>query len=644
MRVALLSYNAHGGDAIGNQVAEKLAFFLERGADVRVFVQSTDRLHPGVRPHHQHLPLPEPRGPGWRFLSSADLVIVEYSQYYSLLDLLPLLAGKKARLLFDYHGVTPSELWGPHNREALEAGVRQRGLVWCADAVAVHSPFTHQELLEYSGFPSQRFVRLGYPIDTNRFSPGISPLPLREELGLGEALLLLFVGRLAPNKRVPLLVEALARLTDVNPPIHAVILGDTSDTYHGEMRNCRETASRLGVDGRVHFLGQMDEQRLLAAYRTADLFVMPSRHEGFCIPVVEAMACGLPVVAAHCTALPHTVAGAGLTFTPDDADDLARQVRRLLSVDGQTGSELLAEEMRRRGRERALEFDRAVWRERFGEVVERLLDAEVRPCREEIEVRPRWPARHVNAAAGTILLPVRVVNRGTHAVLARGPARHVLRCRVLDAEGRTIAAPLSGAPLPGLLMPGRAVAASLPVPVPDQPGTYEVALWTEQPEQTPQPEGPVRENEALSPTGLQLVVESEPRGRSKSPGPPLLDAVQTALVEAERLHRLPDDYTDVSEGLLASWKRRIKRKLLGNFKLAYVDVLSRQQTTFNQEILKAVQELAECFAAIDHVGPPSSPRGITPGVEELLRQLAESRAQCAALEERLRKLETLLLV
>ena len=51
MRVALLSFNARAGDAIGNQVAEKLAFFLERGADVRVFVQSDQHLHPAVRPY-----------------------------------------------------------------------------------------------------------------------------------------------------------------------------------------------------------------------------------------------------------------------------------------------------------------------------------------------------------------------------------------------------------------------------------------------------------------------------------------------------------------------------------------------------------------------------------------------------------------
>src|SRR5262249_18707281 len=129
MRVAILSANAQQGDAIGNQVAEKAAFFVERGADLRIFVESDRRLHPAVRSHCQVLSRPEPRGDAWRFLAFADLVIAEYGHYYDLLQLLPLLAGGKARLLLDYHGVTPLELWRPLNGDAVHKANLQRGLV-----------------------------------------------------------------------------------------------------------------------------------------------------------------------------------------------------------------------------------------------------------------------------------------------------------------------------------------------------------------------------------------------------------------------------------------------------------------------------------------------------------------------------------
>src|ERR1700752_236310 len=100
MRVALLSRTARAGDAIGNQVAEKLTFFLERGADARVFLESLECLHPAVSEQAQQITA-EPVGSDWEFLSSADLVCVEFGQYYALLALLPLLANRRPRIIID---------------------------------------------------------------------------------------------------------------------------------------------------------------------------------------------------------------------------------------------------------------------------------------------------------------------------------------------------------------------------------------------------------------------------------------------------------------------------------------------------------------------------------------------------------------
>jgi glycosyltransferase involved in cell wall biosynthesis len=330
MRVALVSFNAKRRDAIGNQVARKLAFFLERGADVRVFVEDDDQAHPDLRGYLRRLSPTNADHESLTFLSQADLVLVEFGHAYDLLNLLPLLAGKKPRIVLDYHGVTPPELWDGHNRQALEQGGRRRGIVWCADAALVHSQFTGRELRGPTGF--ERIIEIGHPVDTTLFSPDMPNPSLHERLRLGQGSILLFVGRVAPNKRVQVLVEALARLRARTPPVHAVIIGDTADIYDNEAKRCRELAAGLGVADRVHFLGQVDEEQLRDAYRSASVFVMPSRHEGFGIPVIEAMACGLPVVAARAGALPETVADAGLTFCPDDPEDLARQVERVLDM------------------------------------------------------------------------------------------------------------------------------------------------------------------------------------------------------------------------------------------------------------------------------------------------------------------------
>ncbi len=328
MRVALLSYNARAHDAIGNHVAETAGFFVDRGAAVRVFVQSTERLHPELRACTERVDAVEACGPVWEFLAGADLVIVQYAQACDILQFLPLLAGGKPRLLLDYHSITPPELWSGPRRDALVEGLCQRGLIWCVDAAIAHSEFTRQELVAATGFPAERIHRLPLVVDHARFRPGADRF-LHQRLGLDDVAILLYVGRLAANKRVPLLVEALAQLP---ANVHVVVIGDTGDVYAQEAQRCRDRAEELHVADRLHLLGQVGDAQLAAAYRSADVLVMPSRHEGFCVPVVEAMASGLPVVASRSAALPETVGDAGLTFTPDDAADLARQVRRVLQV------------------------------------------------------------------------------------------------------------------------------------------------------------------------------------------------------------------------------------------------------------------------------------------------------------------------
>jgi glycosyltransferase involved in cell wall biosynthesis len=338
MRVAILSHNARTGDAIGNHIAEKLRFFLDRGADVRVLIEDGRRLHENLRAHYELFDAPRISGPAWNFLESADVALVEYGHCYSLLELLPLLAAGKPRILFDYHGVTPRQFWSGPRREAAELGILHSGLTWCADAVIVHSRFCARELAGNAGLPDKRIRIMPLAIDTERFHPGAPREDLRAALGIDTGRLILFVGRLAPNKRISVLVKAFSRIDSNEPPLHLVIVGDDTDVYQSERDLCLGLARQLGVSERVHFLGQLPTERLIDAYRSADVFVMPSLHEGFCVPIAEANACGIPVIAARATALTETVADTGLTFTPDDPEDLARLIGNVLDINGKTAS------------------------------------------------------------------------------------------------------------------------------------------------------------------------------------------------------------------------------------------------------------------------------------------------------------------
>jgi glycosyltransferase involved in cell wall biosynthesis len=331
VQVAILTANARRNDAIGNQVAEKLAFFLDRGADVRVYVHDRVRLHPALESRCHEVTATDPHGPEWTYLTSSDLVVVEYGQDCPLFQLLPLIADAKPRLVFCYYGITPPSLWGPQHRESLENSLANRGSAWCADTVLTTSRFAMKELCESTGLPEERIRLLPLPVDTDTFTPDAPRACLRKELGISDGVLILFVGRVAPNKRLSVLIDALPLMQKPGRPAHAVIVGDHADVYEHEMQRCLDRAGELGVADRVHFRGQLPIERLQDAYRSADVLVMPSLHEGFCVPVVEAMASGLPVVAARSSALPETLGGAGLTFAPDDASDLAQKIDRVIT-------------------------------------------------------------------------------------------------------------------------------------------------------------------------------------------------------------------------------------------------------------------------------------------------------------------------
>jgi glycosyltransferase involved in cell wall biosynthesis len=153
-----------------------------------------------------------------------------------------------------------------------------------------------------------------------------------------------YVGQLEPQKRVPDLIRALGRLPDVR----ARVVGG------GKARSAVEAATReAGVEDRVELLGFQDDVH--AELEQVDCLVIPSLHEGFGLVALEAMAAGVPVVAARSGALPEVLGDAALFHAPRDAADLAAQIGRLRS------DPALREALRERGLRRASDFGRTRW-------------------------------------------------------------------------------------------------------------------------------------------------------------------------------------------------------------------------------------------------------------------------------------------
>jgi len=192
-----------------------------------------------------------------------------------------------------------------------------------ADVVIVLSQATKEDLLQHCRLSEDRVVVIPAACDA-RFSPAVDQARLsyvRLKYGL-PPLYMLFLGTLNPRKNVTTLLQAFAQFHHtqrVAPVVHLVIAGASEWRTPGMDR----TLQRLGLEHVVHFPGFLDEEDLPDLYRGALLFVLPSIYEGFGLPVLEAMGCGVPVVTSNVASLPEVAGDAAVLVDPYDAEGMA---------------------------------------------------------------------------------------------------------------------------------------------------------------------------------------------------------------------------------------------------------------------------------------------------------------------------------
>lgn len=241
---------------------------------------------------------------------------------------------------------------------------RQR---WYLEWSARYHVRTAAHLLADSQATRDDLVRL-YGADPARVTVahlGVDPAlePLRDPGRLAEVWrkygitgpYLLYLGTLQPRKNLVRLIEAFARIADepLRPEgrpetayLQLVLAGKKGWLSEEILARPRE----LGIEGRVVCTGFVDDADRAALYSGASLFVMPSLYEGFCMPVLEAMACGAPVACSHVSSLPEIAGNAALFFDPLDVGAMAKAIKRALA------DEELRRAMAERGFERARTF------------------------------------------------------------------------------------------------------------------------------------------------------------------------------------------------------------------------------------------------------------------------------------------------
>jgi glycosyltransferase involved in cell wall biosynthesis len=216
-----------------------------------------------------------------------------------------------------------------------------------ADAILAISQSTKNDLMDLLNAPAGKITVTHLAADPD-CRPVTDPAPLqamRRTYGL-PARYLLFVGTLEPRKDLPTLLRAFASLGSAGQDLCLAVAGRPGWLYE----QVYELAASLRLGDRVRFLGGVPAADLPALYSGARLFVLPSLYEGFGMPLLEAMACGAPVVCANTSSLPEIAGDAALLFPPGDEAALAQAITTLLLDDG------LRRRLSERGLARAARF------------------------------------------------------------------------------------------------------------------------------------------------------------------------------------------------------------------------------------------------------------------------------------------------
>lgn len=230
-----------------------------------------------------------------------------------------------------------------------------------ADRVITASEYMRDALVEYYGIPAEKVRVICPSVDRTRFHENPDPAKtahIREKYGLPQRYIL-YMGALEPRKNLSRLLDAYADLVvRLKEELPVLVLAGRRGFGH---ENLERKVARMGLSERVIFCGYVAERDKPFVFSGACLFAFPSLFEGFGVPVLEAMSCGVPVLTSRVGALPELYEGAAYFVEPNSVSDIREGLYRLLTQPA------LCETLREQGLSRAQDtaFSRAENAERL---------------------------------------------------------------------------------------------------------------------------------------------------------------------------------------------------------------------------------------------------------------------------------------
>lgn len=324
---------AHRGDAIGDSARRVRGLLRAMGHASDLYALTIDDdLRGDVLPF-------EAKGS-----RRGDLTIFHFALPSPMTEAFAALPGGR---ILQYHNITPAHFFAPYDPGLFRlASMGRRELAQLAGRVDLALGDSEYNRLELEALGFEPTGVMPIAVDLGR----ITRAPRRPALEavLSDGLVnFLFVGRIAPNKRIEdhiRLAEQYKRYVDAYYRFIFVGRTDGVPRYYAAIRAL--LARYEMPPERFIFTGAVPDEDLSAYYRTADVYVSLSEHEGFCVPLVEAMAADVPVLAYASAAVPDTMGGAGVVFSPKDLEHAA-ELAGLLAYDARLRAEVIAGQRRR---------------------------------------------------------------------------------------------------------------------------------------------------------------------------------------------------------------------------------------------------------------------------------------------------------
>ncbi|PYS50881.1 MAG: hypothetical protein DMF68_06025 [Acidobacteria bacterium] len=324
-RIAVVTSHLSNGDAVSNDVLGMARAIERAGLRARIFSGSSDLTATEVNSIREIKDF---------LTNEADLLIYHYSIGWN--QGLELLRSVECRTAIKYHNVTPPEFFigiSPWHEERCRAGrfeLREIAHAGC-DIYLTDSEYNRTDLLlEGVAEDKASVVPPFHHID--RLESLEADLQVLDKYRDGRANILM-VGRVAPHKGHPFLIEAFADYhRNHNPDSRLFIVGKEEEAFLPYSERLREIVSIMLPDEEesVCFIGEASDHELKAYYLLSSIFAIASEHEGFCVPVVEAMSMKLPVVAYASSAIPATIGKAGVVLKEHNPRLMAETFDRLI--------------------------------------------------------------------------------------------------------------------------------------------------------------------------------------------------------------------------------------------------------------------------------------------------------------------------